>query len=231
MNLLEVNHLTKKYGSKVVLDDISFTIPKGKTIGLLGMNGSGKTTLIKLINDLLIPNSGEILFKGKRLDVKAKEEISYLPDSSYLDEDMKVKDVIKFFSDFFTNFDKKKAENYLEEFEIDPNFRVYKMSKGMKEKLQLVLVVSRKASLYIIDEPLSGVDSITREYLLNTVLKKIDKNSSLIITTHLINEVERVLDHVIILNKGKLVVDDDVKNFNTSLKEVLRRYSNVKKIN
>lgn len=229
MNLLECNNLTKKYGSNVALDDISFTIPKGKIIGLLGMNGSGKTTLIKVINQLLVPDNGEILFKGKKIDANLKNDIAYLPDKNYLDENMKAKEVISFFSDFYKGFDIKKAYKYLKEFDIDKDLIVYKMSKGMKEKLQLVLVMSRKASLYIIDEPLMGVDPITREYILDTILKRLDKNSSVIITTHLINEIEKVLDQVIILDKGKIVVNEEVKKLDTSLKNVLRRYSNVKK--
>ena len=152
-----------------------------------------------------------------------------MPDKNYLDENMKAKEVISFFSDFYKDFDIKKAYKYLKEFDIDKDLIVYKMSKGMKEKLQLVLVMSRKASLYIIDEPLMGVDPITREYILDTILKRLDKNSSLIITTHLINEIEKVLDQVIILDKGKIVVNEEVKNLDTSLKNVLRRYSNVKK--
>lgn len=229
MNLLECNNVTKKYGSNVVLDNISFTISKGKIVGLLGMNGSGKTTLIKVINQLLVPDNGEILFKGKKIDANLKNDIAYLPDKNYLDENMKAKEVISFFSDFYKDFDIKKAHKYLKEFDIDKDLIVYKMSKGMKEKLQLVLVMSRKASLYIIDEPLMGVDPITREYILDTILKRLDKNSSLIITTHLINEIEKVLDQVIILDKGKIVVNEEVKNLDTSLKNVLRRYSNVKK--
>ena len=229
MNLLECNNVTKKYGSNVVLDNISFTISKGKIVGLLGMNGSGKTTLIKVINQLLVPDNGEILFKGKKIDANLKNDIAYLPDKNYLDENMKAKEVISFFSDFYKDFDIKKAYKYLKEFDIDKDLIVYKMSKGMKEKLQLVLVMSRKASLYIIDEPLMGVDPITREYILDTILKRLDKNSSLIITTHLINEIEKVLDQVIILDEGKIVVNEEVKNLDTSLKNVLRRYSNVKK--
>lgn len=229
MNLLECNNVTKKYGSNVVLDNISFSISKGKIVGLLGMNGSGKTTLIKVINQLLVLDNGEILFKGKKIDANLKNDIAYLPDKNYLDENMKAKEVISFFSDFYKGFDTKKAYKYLKEFDIDEDLIVYKMSKGMKEKLQLVLVMSRKASLYIIDEPLMGVDPITREYILDTILKRLDKNSSLIITTHLINEIEKVLDQVIILDKGKIVVNEEVKNLDTSLKNVLRRYSNVKK--
>ncbi len=229
MDLLEINHLTKKYGSFVVLDDINLKITKGKIIGLLGMNGAGKTTLLKLINDLLTPTSGEILFKGKKLGIESKNDIAYLPDKEYLDENMNALQIIEFYNDFYKNFNYKRAIKYLDEFDIDRNLKIYKMSKGMKEKLKLLLVISRNASLYIIDEPLTGVDPITREYILDIIINKIDKNSTLIVTTHLLNEMEKVFNEIIVLDKGKVVLQKEVKNLNTSIKSVLRRYSNVKK--
>ena len=227
MELLEINHLTKKYGSFTALDDVTLKITKGKIIGLLGMNGAGKTTLLKLINELLVPTSGEILFKGKRLGIEAKNDIAYLSDKEYLDENMNAIQILKFYKDFYKNFNYKKALKYLDEFDIEKNKKIYKMSKGMKDKLKLVLVISRSASLYIIDEPLTAIDPITREYILDIVFKKIDKNSSLIVTTHLINEMEKVFDEIIILDKGKVVLQKEVKDLKTSIKSVLRRYSNV----
>lgn len=229
MDLLEINHLTKKYGSFVVLDDINLKITKGKIIGLLGMNGAGKTTLLKLINELLTPTSGEILFKGKKLGIESKNDIAYLPDKEYLDENMNALQIIEFYNDFYKNFNYKRAIKYLDEFDIDRNLKIYKMSKGMKEKLKLLLVISRNASLYIIDEPLTGVDPITREYILDIIINKIDKNSNLIVTTHLLNEMEKVFNEIIVLDKGKVVLHKEVKDLNTSIKSVLRRYSNVKK--
>ena len=227
MELLEINHLTKKYGSFTALDDVTLKITKGKIIGLLGMNGAGKTTLLKLINELLVPTSGEILFKGKKLGIESKNDIAYLSDKEYLDENMNAIQILKFYKDFYKNFNYKKALKYLDEFDIEKNKKIYKMSKGMKDKLKLVLVISRSASLYIIDEPLTAIDPITREYILDIVFKKIDKNSSLIVTTHLINEMEKVFDEIIILDKGKVVLQKEVKDLKTSIKSVLRRYSNV----
>ncbi|MBR3490109.1 MAG: ABC transporter ATP-binding protein [Bacilli bacterium] len=227
MELLEINHLTKKYGSFKALDDVNLKIAKGKIIGLLGMNGAGKTTLLKLINELLIPTSGEILFKGKKLGIESKNDIAYLSDKEYLDENMNAVQILKFYNDFYKNFNYKKALKYLDEFDIEKNKKIYKMSKGMKDKLKLVLVISRSASLYIIDEPLTAIDPITREYILDIVFKKIDKNSSLIVTTHLLNEMEKVFDEIIVLDKGKVVLNKEVKDLKTSIKSILRRYSNV----
>lgn len=227
MELLEINHLTKKYGSFTALDDVNLKIAKGKIIGLLGMNGAGKTTLLKLINELLIPTSGEILFKGKKLGIESKNDIAYLSDKEYLDENMNAVQILKFYNDFYKNFNYKKALKYLDEFDIEKNKKIYKMSKGMKDKLKLVLVISRSASLYIIDEPLTAIDPITREYILDIVFKKIDKNSSLIVTTHLLNEMEKVFDEIIVLDKGKVVLNKEVKDLKTSIKSILRRYSNV----
>ena len=228
MSILECNQLTKKYGSLTVLNNISFNIEKGKVVGLLGINGSGKTTLIKILGQMIEPTSGDILFDNKTLDVLSKIRIAYLPDIDFLEDNFSIKEMIKFFKDFYKDFDEKKAYKYLDLFELDKDTKIYKMSKGSKEKLELLLIMSRKADLYILDEPLSSVESITREYLLNTVIKKKDKNSSLIITTQLISEIEDLLDEVIILDKGNIVLHDEVKKLNTSLKNILRRYLHVK---
>ena len=228
MSILECNQLTKKYGSLTVLNNISFNIEKGKVVGLLGINGSGKTTLIKILGQMIEPTSGDILFDNKTLDVLSKNRIAYLPDVDFLEDNFSIKEMIKFFKDFYKDFDEKKAYKYLDLFELDKDTKIYKMSKGSKEKLELLLIMSRKADLYILDEPLSSVESITREYLLNTVIKKKDKNSSLIITTQLISEIEDLLDEVIILDKGNIVLHDEVKKLNTSLKNILRRYLHVK---
>ena len=228
MSILECNQLTKKYGSLTVLNNISFNIEKGKVVGLLGINGSGKTTLIKILGQMIEPTSGDILFDNKTLDVLSKNRIVYLPDIDFLEDNFSIKEMIKFFKDFYKDFDEKKAYKYLDLFELDKDTKIYKMSKGSKEKLELLLIMSRKADLYILDEPLSSVESVTREYLLNTVIKKKDKNSSLIITTQLISEIEDLLDEVIILDKGNIVLHDEVKKLNTSLKNILRRYLHVK---
>ena len=154
MELLECKHLYKEFDNKQILKDINLKIPRGKIIGLLGKNGTGKSTLIKLINDLLTPTSGEILINGEKLGVKSKEIISYLPERTYLDKEMTIKQVIKYFEEFYKNFDTQKAIKLLKDLNLDINTKISKMSKGMQEKLQLILVMSRKAELYVLDEPL-----------------------------------------------------------------------------
>ena len=170
MELVECKKLCKSYDEKQVLKDVNLKIPKGKIIGLLGKNGTGKTTLIKLINDLLTPTAGEVLINGKKPGVESKKVISYLPEKTYLDREMKVKDAIKYFEDFYDNFDSEKAKKLLKDLDLDVNSKIAKMSKGMQEKLQLILVMSRNAELYILDEPLGGVDPATRDYILDTIL-------------------------------------------------------------
>ena len=227
MELLEINNVSKTFDKRVILDDINLTIPKGKIIGLLGKNGAGKTTLIKLINGLLTKDSGTILFKGKEIGVYSKEHISYLPERTYLDKSMKVCDVINYFNDFYKNFNEKKAYTLLKDLKLDKDSRIVKMSKGMQEKLQLILVMSRDADLYILDEPLSGVDPATRDYILDTILSNFKEGASIIISTHLITDIERILDEVIFLDEGKVVLTrsaDDLRNKeNASIDEIFRR--------
>ena len=227
MELLECKGLCKSYGKKEVLKDINLVVPRGKIIGLLGKNGTGKTTLIKLINDLLTPTKGEILINGKKVGVESKKVISYLPERTYLDKSMTVNDTIKYFSDFYDNFDSTKARKLLNDLELDVNSRLSKMSKGMQEKVQLVLVMSRKAELYILDEPLGGVDPATRDYILDTILTNFNEGASVIISTHLISDIERILDEVIFIDKGKIVLTgeaDKLRNKNKeSIDEIFRR--------
>ena len=173
MELLEIKNLNKKYDDKYVLKDINLKLSSGKIIGLLGKNGAGKTTLIKLINDLLTPTSGEILVKGNKIGVETKKAISYLPERTYLNKQMKVKEVLSYFEDFYDNFDAQKARKLLKDLDLDESQSLSKMSKGMQEKVQLVLVMSRNADLYILDEPLGGVDPATRDYILDTILSNI----------------------------------------------------------
>ena len=215
MELLEIKNLSKSYGKKKVLKDINLTIPRDRIIGLLGKNGTGKSTLIKLINDLLTPTSGEILINGKKVGVESKKIISYLPERTYLDKSMTVDNVIEYFSDFYDNFDARKARNLLKDLDLDTTLKLAKMSKGMQEKVQLVLVMSRKADLYILDEPLGGVDPATSDYILDTILTNFDDGASVIISTHLITDVERILDEVIFIDKGKIVLQssaDELRN-------------------
>ena len=215
MELLEIKNLSKSYGKKKVLKDINLTIPRDRIIGLLGKNGTGKSTLIKLINDLLTPTSGEILINGEKVGVESKKIISYLPERTYLDKSMTVDNVIEYFSDFYDNFDARKARKLLKDLDLDTTSKLSKMSKGMQEKVQLVLVMSRKADLYILDEPLGGVDPATRDYILDTILTNFDDGASVIISTHLITDVERILDEVIFIDKGKIVLQssaDELRN-------------------
>ena len=228
MELLECKNLCKSYEDKQVLKDINLKIPKGKIIGLLGKNGTGKTTLIKLINDLLTPTSGEILINGKKPGIESKEIIAYLPEKTYLDREMKVKDAIKYFEEFYKNFDSEKAIKLLKDLDLDIDKKISKMSKGMQEKLQLILVMSRNAKLYILDEPLGGVDPATRDYILDTILSNFCEGASVIISTHLIADIERILDEVIFIDKGEIIVTssaDELRNKeNASIDEIFRRY-------
>jgi len=227
MKLLECVNINKKFGNKQVLTDINLTIPKGKIIGLLGKNGTGKSTLIKLINDLLTPTSGYILINGKHIGEETKKVISYLPERTYLDKTMTVNKVIEYFEDFYDNFDKMKALKLLNDLDLDVNQKLSKMSKGMQEKVQLVLVMSRKADLYILDEPLGGVDPATRDYILDTILNNVSKDASVIISTHLISDVEKILDEIIFIDKGKIILqsakDEIIQKENNSIDEVFRR--------
>lgn len=228
MELLECKHLCKSFDDKEILKDINLKIPRGKIIGLLGKNGMGKTTLIKLMNDLLIPTSGEVLINGEKPGVNSKKVIAYLPEKTYLSKEMTIKQVIKYFEEFYDNFDIEKAINLLDDLDLDINLKISKMSKGMQEKLQLVLVMSRNAELYILDEPLGGVDPATRDYILDTILSNFNDGASLIISTHLIADIERILDEVIFINNGKIVLTscaDELRNKeNASIDEIFRRY-------
>ena len=227
MELLECKHLCKSFDNKQILKDINLKIPKGKIIGLLGKNGTGKTTLIKLINDLLTPTSGEVLINGKKPSVDSKRIVSYLPERTYLDKEMTVKQVMKYFEEFYNDFDYQKAIKLLKDLDLDVEARISKMSKGMQEKLQLILVMSRKAELYVLDEPLGGVDPATRDYILDTILSNFNEGATVIISTHLIADIERILDEVIFIDKGEIVLvssaDELRKKENASIDEIFRR--------
>lgn len=207
--ILEYKNVSKSYGSKTILKNISFAVPAGKIVGLLGQNGTGKTTLIKLANDLLTPTSGEVLVSGQPVGVASKQDISYLPERTYLDKTMLVREAVKQFADFYDDFSQTKAEKLLKDLQLDPDMKIIKMSKGMQEKLQLALVMSRKAKLYILDEPLGGIDPATRDYILDAIMTNFEPESSMLISTHLISDVERILDHVVIINNGKIIINSD----------------------
>lgn len=228
MNLIKCTNLTKKFDNKTILNNINLTITENKIIGLLGKNGTGKTTLIKLINDLLTPTSGEILIEGKKPSPETKEIISYLPERTYLDKTMTIKETLIFFSEFYTNFNIKKAKKLLKDLNLEEDQKLSKMSKGMLEKLTLILVMSRKAKIYILDEPLGGVDPATRDYILDTILTNFDENASIIISTHLIEDIEKILDEVIFIDKGEIVLNSPTDKLrekeNKSINEIFRRY-------
>ena len=226
MALLEVSHVTKSYGNNIVLDDVTFNISKGKIVGLLGPNGSGKTTLIKLINDLLKEDSGTIKVEGLDLGVETKKLISYLPDKNYLNNNMTVLELLNYFKDFYEDFRIDKAKELIGKLNLDLNQKLKTMSKGTKEKVQLILVMSRKAKLYILDEPIGGIDPAARDYIINTILTNFSNDASLLISTHLISDLEKVLDEVIFLKNGKVVrngsTDEIRKETNMSINDLFR---------
>ena len=212
--LLQLHHVTKKYKKHVAIDDITLNLPTGKIIGLLGPNGSGKTTLIKLINGLLQPTTGDIVIDGYRPSVETKKIVSYLPDTSYLRENMKIKDTLTLFGDFYTDFSREQAEHLLDDLGLNPNEQLKNLSKGNKEKVQLILVMSRQAKLYILDEPTGGVDPAAREYILRTIINNYREDASVIISTHLIAEIEPILDEIVFLKEGKVILQgntDDIR--------------------
>ena len=226
MALLEVSHVCKSYGANRVLDDVTFSIPKGKIVGLLGPNGSGKTTLIKLINDLLKEDSGSIKVEGLDLGVETKKLISYLPDKNYLNNNMTVLELLNYFKDFYEDFRIDKAKELIGKLGLDLNQKLKTMSKGTKEKVQLILVMSRKAKLYILDEPIGGIDPAARDYIINTILTNFSNDASLLISTHLISDLEKVLDEVIFLKNGKVVrsgsTDEIRKETKLSINDLFR---------
>ena len=208
--VLEIKNVHKKYLSHSVLEGVGFSIPRGKIVGLLGPNGCGKTTILKLISGLLQLDEGEIRINGICPGQQTKSMISYLPERSYLNDWMKISDILNLFSDFYADFDRERAEQMLTDLKISKEEKLKTMRKGTKEKVQLILVMSRRASLYLLDEPIGGVDPATREYILHTILKNFDENSSILITTHLIQDVETIFDQVLFLNQGKIVIDGEV---------------------
>ena len=210
MAILECRDLSKRFGAVQALDTVSLKIEPGRVIGLLGPNGSGKTTLLKLANGLLTPTGGEILIEGMAPGNETKSAVSYLPDKPYLAEWMKVRQLLDFFQDFYADFDRDKAMEMLLRLNIDENMRIKEMSKGTREKTQLILVMSRKAMLYLLDEPIGSVDPATRDYILDTIIRNYNPEAAVVISTHLIADVEQVLDDVIFINQGKIVLESSV---------------------
>ena len=231
-SILELKNVNKSFGEKQVLKDLNLQIESGKIVGLLGKNGSGKSTLFKLVNDLLTLTSGEILIDGKPISVDSKNTISFLPERTYLDPGLKVSEAIDMFETFYADFNREKAEQLLIDLELDKNMRLSKMSKGMKEKVQLILVMSRNAKLYILDEPLGGVDPASRDYILNTILKNFNKEATLFISTHMIADIEKILDDVVFINNGQIVLQGNAQQLkekeNCTIDEMFRRMFYVK---
>ncbi|MGO5028332.1 ABC transporter ATP-binding protein [Candidatus Agathobaculum pullicola] len=202
--------LTKTYGSLKALDNLNLTLSGGRFVGLLGPNGSGKTTLIKLINGLIQPTSGSVLVDGQAPGVHTHSVVSYLPDRAYLNDWMRVSDLMDFFADFYTDFDRVKANDMLQSLHINALDRLKTLSKGTKEKVQLILTMSRKAKLFLLDEPIAGVDPAARDYILNTILSNYSEDAAVLLSTHLIADIERVLDEVIFLKNGVMTLHESV---------------------
>ncbi len=208
--VLECKGLSKRYGSLQALEDVNLTIEPGRVVGLLGPNGSGKTTLIKLANGLLTPDGGEILVRGKAPCAETKAAVSYLPDKVHLPEWMTVAQLMELYAEFYTDFDRERCADMIGRLNLPEKQRLSQMSKGTKEKVQLILVMSRRAKLYLLDEPIGGVDPATRDYILDTIIRNYDPEAAVVISTHLISDVENVLDEVIFVNRGKVVLQSGV---------------------
>ena len=218
-NILKSEGICKAYLNKKALRGVDLEVLPGKILGLLGPNGSGKTTFLKIAAGILHESSGEILIDGQKPGVYTKSIVSYLPDNEYLLNWMNVKDAVKYFKDFYSDFDEKKAQNLLEFMDLDENSQVKSLSKGMKEKLKLTLVLSRTAKLYILDEPLGGVDPTAREKILNAIVNNFSENSSMIITTHLVNDIERIFDDVAFISDGVIVLQGNAEELRRDKKK------------
>lgn len=225
-NIFECRQLVKKYGKLTALSGLNLEIEPGKIVGLLGPNGSGKTTLIKLIAGLLRPTSGRLLVNGSEIGIKTKEIVSYLPERNYIPKYLKVRQIIDYFDDFYKDFNREKAEGMIKSLSIDPDKKIKSLSKGNLEKVQLILVMSREAKLYLLDEPIAGVDPAARDYILNTIITNYNPDASIIISTHLISDIENILDDVIMIKPGALVMAgnaDDIRGqYQKSVDELFR---------
>ena len=226
MAILECTDLSKNYGQKAALKNVNLTIEPGQIVGLLGPNGAGKTTLIKLINGLLQPSSGTIRVNGIKPGMETKAIVSYLSDKNYLSDWMRVEDIVHMFNDFYADFNMQKALDMLKDLDIDYKQKFKTLSKGTKEKVQLILVMAREAKLYVLDEPIAGVDPAARDYILRTILKNYNPEATVIISTHLIQDVEQIFDSVIFINNGEIALHetvDDVRfKFNKSVDQLFR---------
>ncbi|QAT60865.1 ABC transporter ATP-binding protein [Acidilutibacter cellobiosedens] len=210
-SIVKIKDLSKSYFNKKALDNINLDIEEGKIIGILGPNGSGKTTLLKIISGILRQSKGEIFIEGQKPGPYTKSVVSYLPDRNYLYKWMKIKDAIEFFKDFYKDFDEKRADELLDFMKLDKEMKLTSLSKGMVEKLNLTLVLSRKAKLYVLDEPIAGVDPVARDKILDSIINSYDENSSMIVTTHLVRDIEKIFNRVIFLKSGKIELSGDVE--------------------
>jgi len=228
--ILECKDLYKSYGGKRVLKGINLNLKRGRIVGFLGPNGSGKSTFIKLATGLLTPTRGEILIDGKKPGVETKKIVSYLPEKTYLNDWMKVTDIINFFCDFYSDFNKEKAYDMLKNLNIDPSDKLKTMSKGTKEKVQLILVMSREAEIYFLDEPIAGVDPAARDYILNTIISNYNENATVVISTHIISDIEKILDDVVFIYNGEITLcksvdeirEEEGKSVDALFREVFR---------
>ena len=229
-SILQCTNLSKAFGTTMALKNVNLEIARGRIVGLLGPNGSGKSTFIKLCNELLDPTSGEIRIGGFQPGVETKKIVSYLPEKTYLNDWMKVSEIISFFKDFYTDFSSEKAFDMLKRLNIEPTNRLKTLSKGTKEKVQLILVMSREAQLYLLDEPIGGVDPAARDYILDTILKNYNEEATVILSTHLISDIEKILDDIIFLKDGQVVLqktvdeirDESGKSVDALFREVFR---------
>ena len=210
--LVEIRNLTKVYDKKkTALNGLNLTLQRGRIIGLLGPNGSGKTTLIKIMNGLLTPTEGEILINGEKPGPATKARISYLPERTYLSAGKKVSELLTFFEDFYEDFRPERAREMLASLNIDENARIKTLSKGTREKVQLILVMSRDADLFVLDEPIAGVDPAARDYIIRTIITNYNENATVLLSTHLISDIENILDEVVFLREGNLVLQATVE--------------------
>jgi ABC-2 type transport system ATP-binding protein len=210
-NIIEINNLTKSYYNKRALNNLNLNIESGKVVGILGPNGSGKTTLLKILAGLLRQSKGEVLIDGQKPGVYTKSIVSYLPDRNFLYDWMKINGAICFYKDFFVDFDEDKADDLLKFMKLERGMKIDSLSKGMKEKLNLTLVLARKAKVYILDEPIAGVDPVARDQILNAIINNYEKDSSMVITTHLVRDMENIFDDVVYLSEGDILLQGNAE--------------------
>lgn len=223
-SLVSVRNLTKRYGKRIAVDDISLDLPKGRIIGLLGPNGSGKTTLIKLMNGLLVPSRGQILINGSLPGPQTKACVSYLPDRSYLPDMIRISQLLSYFTDFYKDFDKNKALSMLDSLRIEKDCHLRALSKGTKEKVALIMVMSRRAKLYILDEPIASVDPAARDFILRTIIQDYNEDATILLSTHLISDVETILDDVIFMKDGHITLTSSVEDIRDTCNKSVDAY-------